>query len=445
MRRVLTLATAVAVVAAPAAAQPRPTVDDPLLAPPAPAPRTVASWDEARALLAATPERARATADVARADALGRAAAATRWPTVAATASVAIDLLHPGTAPGIPATATVTPTAPLGTAAVAAILPLYDAPARRERTAAAAERRGAAAGREDVERRTLARAAAAAAAVLATARLAELARDGLGLALERAALGARSFELGAATELDAIRTRQDVAVARAAVVSADEQLRVAREALGLALGLDGEVGLGDGLDAAALVAAVRAQCRPLAPGEARADRVAAAADVEAARARQAAVAATALPAVELASSVSGYTADPAPGRIPAWSLAVVLRVPIWDGGRRAAAVAQRAAAVADAVAVDAQLTRVAAVEGARARRGGEVAAALVDAAREARDLAVRIDAMTRRGFEIGRATSLELVQTAAVLRQAELTLAVREAEAVAAELAALLTEARCVP
>jgi outer membrane protein TolC len=357
MRRVLTLATAVAVVAAPAAAQPRPTVDDPLLAPPAPAPRTVASWDEARALLAATPERARATADVARADALGRAAAATRWPTVAATASVAIDLLHPGTAPGIPATATVTPTAPLGTAAVAAILPLYDAPARRERTAAAAERRGAAAGREDVERRTLARAAAAAAAVLATG----------------------------------------------------------------------------------------AQCRPLAPGEARADRVAAAADVEAARARQAAVAATALPAVELASSVSGYTADPAPGRIPAWSLAVVLRVPIWDGGRRAAAVAQRAAAVADAVAVDAQLTRVAAVEGARARRGGEVAAALVDAAREARDLAVRIDAMTRRGFEIGRATSLELVQTAAVLRQAELTLAVREAEAVAAELAALLTEARCVP
>jgi outer membrane protein TolC len=140
--------------------------------------------------------------------------------------------------------------------------------------------------------------------------------------------------------------------------------------------------------------------------------VAAAADVEAARARQAAVAATALPAVELASSVSGYTADPAPGRIPAWSLAVVLRVPIWDGGRRAAAVAQRAAAVADAVAVDAQLTRVAAVEGARARRGGEVAAALVDAATEARDLAVRIDAMTRRGFEIGRATSLELVQTA---------------------------------
>jgi hypothetical protein len=53
--------------------------------------------------------------------------------------------------------------------------------------------------------------------------------------------------------------------------------------------------------------------------------------------------------------------------------------------------------------------------------------------------------MTRRSIEIGRATSLELVQSAAALRQAELTLSLREFERLAAQVDALLTEARCVP
>ena len=65
--------------------------------------------------------------------------------------------------------------------------------------------------------------------------------------------------------------------------------------------------------------------------------------------------------------------------------------------------------------------------------------------RRAAHLAARVDAMTRRSFEMGRATSLELVQSAGVLRQAELTLAQREAARLAAEVEALLTEARCVP
>ena len=86
-----------------------------------------------------------------------------------------------------------------------------------------------------------------------------------------------------------------------------------------------------------------------------------------------------------------------------------------------------------------------AIQIARARRGGAVAAELLAAATEARDLAARVDAMTRRSFEIGRATSLELVQSAGVLRQAELTLALREAALIADEVEAMLTEARCVP
>lgn len=49
---------------------------------------------------------------------------------------------------------------------------------------------------------------------------------------------------------------------------------------------------------------------------------------------------------------------------------------------------------------------------AAARRGVEVAEGLVRAAAEARELAERTDALTRRSFEIGQASSLELVQTA---------------------------------
>ena len=82
-------------------------------------------------------------------------------------------------------------------------------------------------------------------------------------------------------------------------------------------------------------------------------------------------------------------------------------------------------------------------EVARARRGVDVAEALVKAAAEARALAEQTDQLTRRSFEIGRSTSLELVQSAAALRQAELALALREFELVQARLDAFLTEARC--
>ncbi|MBK9037336.1 MAG: TolC family protein [Myxococcales bacterium] len=446
-------------VVATAAAQPapppppappsRPTfvaaVDDPLLAPPAAAAVEVGSWAEAQRRLRDGPEHARAAAELARTRAGLRAARAARMPTAQATASLALDLVHPGTAPGVAPSADYTPTAPLASAAITASVPLLDVAARRERTAAAADQRGAEASRLDVERRTAQRAARAVVAVLAATRATELTRAGLRLALERAALGQRTFQLGAATELDALRTAQDVAVARASVIAGDEQLRFAREALGLALAVDGEVGLAPALTGDALLGDLARQCRPLATGEERADVASARADVEVARARQAQVEATALPTVELATNLSAYTTDPAPGRIPAWSLALVLRVPIWDGGRRAASAAQRAAAVADAAAVTDGVRRAAALEIARARRGGAVATALVAAAVEARDLAARVDAMTRRSFEIGRATSLELVQSATVLRQAELTLALREFERLAAEVDALLTEARCVP
>ena len=204
-------------------------------------------------------------------------------------------------------------------------------------------------------------------------------------------------------------------------------------------------GVAAALTGDALLAGLAAQCRPLR-GEPRADLAAAEADVEAARARRAQARAGYLPTLDLVTTLSAYTAtDPAPAHVPSWTVALVLELPLWEGGLRKAAIAERAAAEEDAALVSADLRRVAGFEIARARRGDEVADALVATAVEARGLAERVDTMTRRSFEIGRATSLELVQSAAALRQAELNLSLREFERLAAQVDELLTEARCVP
>ncbi|MCP3064142.1 hypothetical protein LXT21_35755 [Myxococcus sp. K38C18041901] len=72
-----------------------------------------------------------------------------------------------------------------------------------------------------------------------------------------------------------------------------------------------------------------------------------------------------------------------------------------------------------------------------------MAEALVKTAAESRALAERTDQLTRRAFEVGRGSSLELVQSGAALREAELNLVLREFQRVQAHLDAFLTEARC--
>lgn len=417
-------------------------IDDPMLAAPAPATRALASWTEARGVFAAgATELRRAELGLARAEAVSRQARSSLYPRAAAQAEAAFDLLHPKVAPGVPLDAT----SPVVTVAATITQPLVDVPARHARAAAAADRRAAGLDREDSERRVAQRVARAIIAVASAERVAELNRVGLRQALERAALSRRTRELGAATELDQIRVEQDVAVARSALIAGDEQVRVAREALGYALGLDVDVGVGAELAGDGLVVAIAGSCRPLA-GAARADVEAARAAVESARARVEQTRAGYLPTLDLSSSVFAYTSsDPAPAQVPRWTVAATLSIPIWEGGLRKGLVDERRAQAADAAAVAADVERAARLEIAQAGRGEAVSGELVAAATEAATLAARVDAMTRRSFEIGRATSLELVQSAAALRQAEVTLALREYDRRTAQVDHLLSEARCVP
>ena len=74
-------------------------------------------------------------------------------------------------------------------------------------------------------------------AVVTAERVAELNRVGLRQSLSRLDLTVRKQRLGAATGLDVVRVQQDVESARTTLVTGDESLRKAREALGLAVGI----------------------------------------------------------------------------------------------------------------------------------------------------------------------------------------------------------------
>jgi outer membrane protein TolC len=87
------------------------------------------------------------------------------------------------------------------------------------------------------KRRTIAQAVVSAMlGTLAAERVADLNRVGLRAALERLALAQAKTRFGGGTELDIDRASQDVAAARALVITGDEALRQSRESLGLALG-----------------------------------------------------------------------------------------------------------------------------------------------------------------------------------------------------------------
>ncbi|WP_224249447.1 TolC family protein [Hyalangium gracile] len=447
-----------AALAQPAAPLPPPTpfqpkVEDPMLAPVPPASRQVASWEEALALLRErSTDLDSAQAGVERAEGRWRQALAALLPNARLSGGVAVDVLHPdnpvlASSGGVlnlpPSENGRTPTAPLGSGTVALTQSLVDVSAWRGLSSAEASQRSAEASLQDVQRRLTLGLARTLVAVVSAERAAELNRLGLRQALERAALVQRTVELGAATQLDLARTRQDVEVARQSLISGDEQLRRAREALGLALGLDQGVGVTQGFQLQGLVVQTQESCAPLKAVNERPDLVAASSQLESARDSRRQATAGYLPTLALTSNALAFTTEPGPGRVLTWNIAAVLSVPIWEGGLRGGLVRERAGIERQAAATLERTRRDVELEVARTRRGVEVAEALVKTAAEGRSLAEQTDQLTRRSFEIGRSGSLELVQSAAALRQAELALALREFELVQARLDAFLTEARC--
>jgi len=416
---------------------------DPLLEPPAPAPRQLASWDEAVQLFGARSADLKvAAADVVRASGRKRQAIAALLPQLAGTATAQFGLLPPP--PDFdPVSAAFFGFAPLQLVNVVGQLAVIDARAWNGVAAALDAEDAARLSADDARRLLLLNLAQALLAVVAAERVAELSRVGLRDALARTALAERAAKAGASTEIDLGRTRQDAELQRAQVVQADETLRQARETLGLALGLDEPVGVTHEFQLEGLADRVIGRCRALAGLAERADQRAARAREELASRSVLDAKAQFLPSIGLRTNFNSYFF--AGQSLQAWNVQAVLTVPIWDGGNRYGALRDANAARDQAQARREAAERAGKVDVDRSRRQVEVALRAKELAAKALEQAERVDQLTRKAFDAGLGTSLELVTAASGLRQQQLNVALREYDVVRARVVALFALADCPP
>ncbi|HEY8073149.1 MAG TPA: TolC family protein, partial [Labilithrix sp.] len=267
-------------------------------------------------------------------------------------------------------------------------------------------------------------------------------RVGLRSALERRELTARRRALGVATGLDVVRADQDVASARATLVTGDESLRKAREALGLAVGIPDQMGVAPSVKLDDVISGAQRSCPGIPDLQQRPDILAQQKKIEVADRQIDNVKLSFLPTLSASSTLASTTQGSA--LVPTtWNIQAVLSVPIWDGGVRYGNL--RVARVnrdEAAFSLEAQ-QRAAIIQVEQARRSIAVAEQSLDVARQARDLASQVDQLTQTAYRAGQGTSLELVVAASALRQAEIELALREFDVVNAKLGALFALARC--
>jgi outer membrane protein TolC len=296
---------------------------------------------------------------------------------------------------------------------------------------------------EDTDRAVTLAVATSIVGVVAAERVSELNRIGLRTALERRELTVRKRALGVATGLDVVRADQDVSAARATLVTGDESLRRAREALGLALGFPEQVGVPRDMKLDDVVASAARTCPPGRELVDRPDIASLEKRLELADKGIKNVELSFAPTLSAGSTLATSTQGSAVGPATTWSITAILSVPIWDGGARYGALRNARALRDEASFALEAAKRGAAVEIEQARRSVSVAQASLDVARQARELAAQVDRLTQTAYRAGQGTSLELVVAASSLRQAEIELALREFDVVRARLEALFALARC--
>jgi len=445
---------------APVVLPPAPTIDDPMLAPMPPAPTAIGTWEQTLDLIRNRSTDLRTAFDeVLRAQGLVRTALAATLLTINGTATYQHQLAGSNTA------FSVTPAqqAALGPAVsqlleglgetsndqvilgAQATQPIIAFEAWHSYKTSKINVQAAQLSFEDMKRTIALSVANDLIAVITAERVAELNRVGTRSALERLDLARRKNDLGAASRLDVIRAQQDVETARATLVTGDESLRQAREALGLALGIPGEVGVTKDLNLDGLVKAAVDTCRAADSVDDRADVAAARTRLEVAKRRVDDVYYLFLPTLS-AQSVASYDLSlpsSAGSTVSSWNISGVLTVPLWDGGVRYGSLRQNRALEDEARQTLEATRRVALVQVAQARRSVSVAEASEMVAKNARVLAAENDRLTRTGYIEGQGTSLELVTAAAALREAEITLALRQFDLVRARVTAILALANC--
>jgi multidrug efflux system outer membrane protein len=422
---------------------PAPDVSDPMLSPPPPPPRQIASWDEALGLIRAqSPDYVSSYESVVRTEAQKRIALAAVLPVLNGQASYTHQFYSETIAiPGLPAFVSPPPNV-LGIGASAAWSVIN--PRALYGVGTAGRRIEAAKLSFSDMRRTIATSVVhSMLTTLAAARVAELNRVGLRFALQRLALTQARFRYGQGNALDVDRGQQDVEAARRLIISGDESLREAREAIGVALGSPVALAPPGDLDLEQFEASVAHACQPNEDIEHRPDVRAARVRLEIAERGVRDAELMFSPSLDLASQFA-HDSVAVLGPLTTWSVQGVINVPLFDGGARYGALRDARAAVEQArqALISTRLNAV--VASAQAIREVGVLQSTRDVAKAQRDLAQRIDDRTRGGYAQGLGTSLDLVTSAQDLRRAEIDLALFDFQVAEARADAVLTNAECL-
>mgnify|MGYP000887163642 CR=1 FL=1 len=432
----------------PAPTTPPPiTLDDPMLEPLPEPPKSLTSWRQALALSAAEdPEYSISLFEIERSRGEERQALAGALPTLTANGQVTFHIIRDDISTidfetGAPVTETV-PSSPTASASLTLRQPILAPRIWYAIGTAEAATEAAELSSQDTQRLLVGRVAAAIVSVVTAERIAETNRVGLRAALERLVLQKRRLELGSGTTLDVVRFEQDVVLARATLIQGDEDLRQAREALGLALGSVEPYGVSPNISINEIEGTITRIC---AGGslESRADIQSIMKEKEIAERSVTDADLRYAPTAEVSTTATYSSQDLVGDKNYAWSVQGLLTIPIWDGGERYGARRSALAVVRQQEErLDAAM-RSAKVEVTQAQRSVTVANDALTVAKRARELAAETDRLSQRAFEAGAGTSFDLVDASRRLREAELSLAVRELEMVRAKITALLATASC--
>jgi outer membrane protein TolC len=420
-----------------------PALDDPQLAPPPPATRILRSWDEALEVVRTQSPDYLATYDgVLRAEAQTRVALAGILPTAGVQISYTHQFVTENTNVGAPQEIPY-PLPDVGGVGASILWPIGDPHAWYVRGTAA---QNLAAATSDLaeKRRMLAQSIVSTMlGTLAAERVAALNRVGLRAALDRQTLTETKTRLGSGTALDVERARQDVAAARALIVTGDESLRQSREALGLALGSRDAIAAPGDLGLADFERAVTGSCRLNENIEQRADIVAARARVGVAERQSTELWLGSAPSFNLQSQFL-WNNKVLYGPTVTWDFLAVLNIPLFDGGVLFARLRDASAGLDQARQSLAAARLNALLNATQSARAVQVSSASRDIAQTQRDLAASIDKRTQEGYVHGLGTSLDLVTSAQALRQAEINLVLLDFQVSQARVLAALANASCI-
>jgi outer membrane protein TolC len=437
---------------APADTAPRlPEIDDPMLVPVPPPKHVLRSWQQALQLARSqnSPLRiAIAQADLARAQ--SRQTLAGSLPTLTGFGSINHHLLRGEQTIGpplVPVTTTrsVPDPATPWRAWLDLRVPVFAPQSWYDYGTARQNERALRLSTKETERIVLGTIANQIVGVVTAERLSEVSRVSLRSALSTHDLTSKRARLGAGSMLDVLRTDQEVELARAQVVSADETLRRSRESLGQALGSSEAWGLMPDIRLDALGADARRSCRPEASVEGRPDVKAARANVVVADRNVSSIDRAYLPTVDFVSNLTYWgQEDVSPNNENVtWTIGGLLTWNLYDGGLR---YGTREANQRQATIVREQLAqtrRSATLEVTQSLRAVEVSEANLKVSRRSRDIAKETARLSRVAYENGTGTSFDLVDTGRRLREAELDLTIKEFEVLRARISALLSLATC--